>query len=279
MPLDTSALRLCGHALFGLLRSIGLSFGLLICSTQASDLSVRLLTGVLHEGRNARVEVRVDVDNEAQSVAELSYRIWQLTSSTAAPLTSVLPWKSVDLSRRRMVIETLDLTLPETRAITSFRIEFFRDGILLGAQPIIGLPSKIFAETCVAVPRAGSELGKQMSSLGIKVTEADISNSGRADLPANAFVLLGPFPSSEPRPADLEAESEAIRRSGHGVILLEAPAGSRPSLLNPIVLMCEKRDCAALVRVNANRFDRLGTSAEAQLALYECLELASGRHP
>jgi hypothetical protein len=127
---------------------IGLCSVLAWLCAASGQLAIQGLPAVqdVFGGRAGVVVVTISNKSAERSSAKLGYRLFQLTSSTAAPVNQVTAWKELELLPGQTVIEEIAIEVPEVKAPTGFRIQVL-DGEqkALGAAVVRALPEKALA--------------------------------------------------------------------------------------------------------------------------------------
>jgi len=72
--------------------------------------------------QTVRVVFRNPTDNPVTT--ELSTRLWQISSGAVMPVGEARPWKKLEVLPQQTVLEAIELTFPEVRAPTRFRVQW-----------------------------------------------------------------------------------------------------------------------------------------------------------
>lgn len=214
MCLLPRSLRLVGAAL-------GLLMGTLAVAAAEDAVSIVRPTELPVVVSGAAEKLPVTLRNAGAGAAEIAvdFRVLQLSSATAVPLGEPRAWKPMILRDSQTIVESLDLTLPEVRALTLFKISFTTKDAPLGALTVLALPPGLLASLAADHPfllvDPQSRLQPVLEKLGVKTARLD-----EGELPAGSVVIAGPFSTEAEMPADLSARLTELARRGVPVLAL-----------------------------------------------------------
>ena len=231
---------------------------------------------VVFSGKPAKIELRLGSRTGATVHGAVTYRVWQLTSATAAPVAAAQPWKEITLAAEQTVIETIETTLPATRAATLFRIEVFFAERPIGRQTVIACPENLFAGAEVVIHDPADRLKTALREQGATIREYTPE-----PFPLGLPVIFGPYEKKEDLPPDCEATWQRIAAGGNGVVvLLPATEIARlsPSGLFKVQPPLPSRD-RKIIPADASRFTDFAHSAAAQFELQQLIQQAISHRP
>lgn len=215
-------------------------------------------------GKPASIEWRMENPAAESASEEFGFRVFQLTSASAAPLGPTQRWKRVVVAAGQRVIESLTVTLPEVRVVTTFRVEIVAPGVTPARQTIIACPSGLLREVLVQVSEP--KLATVLERLGAKIAKGEGSDE--------AVVVLGPFLDGVPQRDTLAALLRDARSTQRGCVVL-LPARELAGLAS--IAIPDERNGTKLILADMARTWPLENSAAAQLTFFRHLQLASGR--
>ncbi len=148
-------------------------------------------------------------------VAELKWRLFQVSSATKLPLSEAQSWKKLEVLPGQTVLETLTLTLPEVRAATRFELRWEH----AGSTSVIGYPQDLLKRL---PPLALHDPDKQLSVLHEAEESPQLIVVWATELPERVEERVKdglPAVWIKPTPAAV------VRRIGRGVVV-ETPVSS-----------------------------------------------------
>ena len=184
-------------------------------------------------GRAAEVRVTVRNPDAEAAEAELSWRLYQASSATIAPVSERTALDPIIFPAGREVVLEIPLAAPETRTITSFLVKIWEGEDELGAVKLRVCPEglwkgveRIAGEIAVYEPEA--QLGPLLRGQGLAVTDlAEEKLKGGA-----GTLVMVRLPS---RAAEQEWQSTAADLpESCAVLFLVSPGVTGAELLAPL---------------------------------------------
>lgn len=212
---------------------------------------------------------------ETTAQADLSIRLFQVSSATAALVESV-PGKKLSVLPRQTVLDSTTVELPPVKAPTRFILQWVE------AQRVIGR-----TELLVCQPRPVQELQPMLGEepigllaplleLKTLLEEARVRifnlQEGGIEEFRGKLAIVGPLQPKAEAPGGLADEIKALLRKGVGVVWIEAPDLSARSL-KPSFYSVPFDKVAAII-VQPELLARLSERPRAQLALVQLCRLA-----
>lgn len=255
----------------GWLAVVLLCFDLRMAAAEVQVLEP-LQQAVVFAGRGAMIEVPVANRRAIAVMQPLEVRVFQLTSSIAAPVGERRPWKTVSLLASQTALERLEVNLPEVRALSLFRIAFYSGDKEIGRCHVVAIPPSLLKDLAkdasIAVANPQGAVASELEKLGVTL-------HGIEEAAAGGVVLFGPFAD---RAALLDAREKIkpLTSRGAAVIIFlsgrefaRAEAAGLQSLTGVVQMGSGK-----LLQAKSVDLSELATSAKAQLALHQLLTLA-----
>jgi hypothetical protein len=213
--------------------------------------------------------------------AEIRARIFQTSSSTAAPFGEV-PWKHLTVLPGQTVLESAALTFPSVRAETRFLVQWVADtNRLLGATEILVFPPDLLSALKPLL--GGTPLGifDPVNQLKPLLTAASIEISDLEDIGLDHFVgklaVIGPIESRSQMRGGFAAGIKALAAKGVGVVWMQPPPQRRQMLKPSFQTVREGK--GAVVLVAYELLKNLRNTPQAQLDLVQLCQLALSPEP
>jgi hypothetical protein len=227
------------------------------------------------EGRRISVTWRNPGEKPVKTV--LSTRIYQASSSTAAPWAG-LPWKQLEVLPGQTILETAVFDFPAVRGETRFLIQWI-DGTnkVAGLSEVLVYPTNLLHELALlaggnppGVFDPHNELKPPLRSAGVDFLDLEKTS---LDLFSGKLAIIGPFQSVARIPEGLIKAS--VRKGLAVVWILPASAGAEAQ--PNFYLVPEGK--GAVVVVRASMVSALADNPRSQLNLIHFARLALRPQP
>ena len=220
--------------------------------------------------------------SEQEMEIELSFQLYQASSSTATPAGPKTKWKMVQLSPRQTTLETVLLDVPSVKAETHWILRWLDDNdSVLGATKLRVYPTNLLE---ALKPLAGEQpLGlfdphNRLSPLlhfpGLEIEE--LADSGIRNF-TGKLAIIGPYTSEDRLPENLAETVEMIARNGVAVVWIQPPP-QPDSKLQPSFYSINQGTNAVVV-VEPELLEDIAVNPRAQLNLVALARLARFPQP
>jgi hypothetical protein len=225
--------------------------------------------------RSIRILLRNSVEQPVQ--ANLRWRLYQVSSSTLAPLGETRPGRTVPFGPGQTVVETLDIELPTVRGESVFHVVWFDGEKKLGTTPLRVFPDRLLHPLAALAGDAPVGLvdpeGQIKPALaGLRVEE--LREAEEISVTEARLILIAPMASTN-RPAGLSVAVRKKASVGTAVVWVQAPASRQPEPLPNLYILEE--GAGRVVIASAATIGTLADSPRAQLNLLRMAELATGK--
>jgi hypothetical protein len=181
----------------------GMMLAALLCAGHAAEVSVTLREEPTRVFAGEKVTIPVIITNKGEAAKpNFEYRLYQLATGVAAPLGDKTAWKEIALNANQTVLESLTLSLPETKAPTSFAIKVTEAGATkdAGALKIEVYPRAYLTELKAALKDFSlvlfdekDQFTKPFETAGLEpIRLKNLSDPILADKPAFLFAAATP---------------------------------------------------------------------------------------
>jgi hypothetical protein len=173
------------------------------CVGHAAEVSVALRQEPTRVFASDKVSIPVLISNKGEvAKPTFEHRLYQLATGVAAPLGDKTTWKEIPLNPGQTVLETLTLSLPDTKAPTSFAIKVSETGAAkdAGTLKIEVYPKDFLAELKgplkdfdLVIFDEKDQFTKAFETAGLEITRLkNLSDPILADKPAFLFAAAIP---------------------------------------------------------------------------------------
>jgi hypothetical protein len=248
---------------------------LLATLVNAGELTISLRDRPAMVFANGRQSVPVLIENRGETTkVSLDYRVFQLTSSIAAPLGDRVVWKEIPLNGGQLVLEQLPLALPAVKAPTAFAVKVFESKAPTETASLVvhAYPTDLLSELKVflkdhqlALSDEADKFAPTLAKAGIEfVRVKNLSDPILADKPV--LLVISVFAAN-----DIVADLSKVTT---GVVHLTR--GSLPDLRRLPIEGYSKNN-AFIVQCEPPLFDNFPNSPSAQINFIRSLRYALRR--
>jgi len=227
-------------------------------------------------GREARIPVTIENPEPVSFESEIRLQLFQLSSSTAAPVSQLL-WKTIRLLPRQTACETVLVIFPEVSSEASFLIEWIdKKNRILGRAPVAVFPTNLLAEIKSISSGKPVELfdpENQMKPI-LALNGVPCSNLEEKGIETaiGPLVIVAPFTTQSPGRKDLGSRIQALSKRGIAVLWIRLPIESRDKLVPSFYVVTNQR--GAVVVAQPELVANLGESPRAQSNLIHLARMA-----
>jgi hypothetical protein len=260
------------------------TFILLLCCCAAVPLIAQLEVIDLPEvqavfsGPARPVEVIFHNAGISTTNVSVRTRIYQTSTSTAAPFGQLEPWKSLRTFPGQTVLESGAFDFPEVRGKTRFLIQWVDEGTrVLGNTEVLVFPTNLLAELHalakgkpVGVVDPENNLKPSLKALGLDFE--DLADNGAEKFTGNLAIVWSPIHSVN-QSTELKRKVATLARSGKDVVWIvsthEHGLDAEPRIL-PV-----QAGNNTVVIVQSNLVSNFQSNPQSQLNLLRAVGLAT----
>jgi hypothetical protein len=223
--------------------------------------------------RRISIQFKNESTNETAS-ASVRYRLYQSSSSTVVPVSSVTEWKTVAAGPGQVVTEVLAYSFPTVRAESTFHLVWFDGERKLGATRVRVFPENLLSSISNTPQSGVVDPSGYFSNALASVALQQLRDADEIGAFEGKLILVAPINEAD----RVNSLTEALKRraaSGVGVVWLQsAPSSDRASVLPAYVVGHGE---GRFVIAQEALVNNLASSPLAQLRLLELIDLALGR--
>jgi hypothetical protein len=232
-------------------------------------------------GGGHEVSVRFHNPSAGPVTADLRTRLFQTSSTTAAPLGET-PWKKLTVLAGQTVLESTALTFPPVKTETRLLVQWL-DGTnkVIGVTEVLVYPTDLLKDLrplADEAPIGAFDSQNQLKPLlkAAVVEYQDLEDSG-LEAYAGKLAVVGPFQCRAQMREGLPDRVKALALKGVAVVWIQPPPEKRHELKPSFYTVPEGK--SAVVVVQANLVADLAQSPQAQLNLIQLIRLALHPEP
>jgi hypothetical protein len=224
--------------------------------------------------------IEVSFHNSGTSTTNISVRtrIYQTSTSTAAPFGQPEPWKSLRTFPGQTVLESGAFDFPEVRGKTRFLIQWVDEGTrIIGHTEVMVFPTNILAELqglvkgkLVGIVDSENNLKPTLKALGLEFE--DLTDNGAERFTGNLAIIWSPIHSAT-QSSELKRKVAVLAKAGKDVVWIVPPhehgQDAEPSML-PL-----QAGSNTVVVVQSNLVSNFQSNPQSQLNLLRAVRLAT----
>jgi hypothetical protein len=232
-------------------------------------------------GGGREVSVRFHNPSSSPVTADLRTRLFQASSTTAAPVGET-PWKKLTVMAGQTVLESAALAFPPVKAETRLLVQWL-DGTnkVIGVTEVLVYPPDLLKDLrplADEAPIGALDPQNQLKPLlkAAVVEYQDLEDSG-LEAYAGKLAVIGPFQSRAQMREGLPDRVKALALKGVAVVWIQAPPEKRHELKPSFYTVAEGK--GAVVVVQADLAANFAQSPQAQLNLIQLARFALHPEP
>lgn len=206
----------------------------------------------------------------------LQFRLYQASASTLAPVAELKPWKTLRLSSRQTVLESVSVDLPDVRGETVFQLIWFSGEKKLGAIPVRAFPAELLKPLTTLAGDAPVGLldpdGAWKAAFA-RVPTQELKEAEDILATESKLLVVAPVSASN-RPAGLAGAIKAKAARGAAIVWIQASAQRAPDSLPDAYVVNES--AGNVVVADPSTVNDLVHSPRSQQNLIRLAELATG---
>lgn len=230
-------------------------------------------------GRKCTIPVILRNPGTNPFAGALSVRVYETSSTTAAPLEEIL-WKEIQVLPNQTLLESASITFPVIKGKTQFVLQWIDESRqVLGVTAVAVFPinqltglQTLAGKRPLGVLNPGKHILRALKTAGLELEELD---NREFDSFTGRLAILGPYSAAEIERTGIGVRVRKLAAKGVGVVWIVLPDDRK--ILPSFYLVPVGNGAVAVVQ--SNLFTNLAENPAAQLNLVRVAELAVRGEP
>ena len=260
-----------------------LSFIILAISTFTQFLcaQVEVVRDPIPTGIFADVSQKIHVtfhnDEKRSAEIDLRFRLYQASSGTLMPVGDIQTFKRIKILEGQTVIETVSLKIPAIKTSGRFQVQWFDGDKKFGVSDVMVYPVGILkqlkvlaGEKALGILDVSGELRKLLDQLKIEYEDLE-KDPGLGEFNGK-LVIITAYTSKEQLPPQLIANIGKKAKDGASIVWVRPADMAQP--MHQVTVCSLQMGEGTVVMVHPSVVVNIGSSADAQVALIRCAQMA-----